>query len=80
MLAPCPTDGINHSHGNQHYLHINARMGFPAPLFGRRKETRLNMRVALTLLLLLAAVRAEHRGKGIYQDAWGFALPRGRGV
>ncbi|XP_069634384.1 vitamin D-binding protein [Haliaeetus albicilla] len=43
-------------------------MGFPVPLFGRRRETSLNMRAALTLLLLLAAVRAEHRGKAYVRD------------
>ncbi|XP_037248159.1 vitamin D-binding protein [Falco rusticolus] len=43
-------------------------MGFPALLFGWRRETGSNMRAALSLMLLLAAVRAEHRGKAYVRD------------
>ena len=39
MLTLCPAAGFNHSPSDWHYLHINARVGFPAPLFGRRRET-----------------------------------------
>ncbi|XP_053921565.1 vitamin D-binding protein [Cuculus canorus] len=43
-------------------------MGFPVLLLGKRKETSPNMRAALALLLLLAAVRAEHRGRAYVRD------------
>uniref|UniRef100_A0A8C4TV25 Vitamin D-binding protein n=1 Tax=Falco tinnunculus TaxID=100819 RepID=A0A8C4TV25_FALTI len=43
-------------------------MGFPALLFGWRRETGSNMRAALSLMLLLAAVHAEHRGKAYVRD------------
>ncbi|XP_009287230.2 PREDICTED: vitamin D-binding protein [Aptenodytes forsteri] len=43
-------------------------MGFPAPLFGRRRETNPDMKAALALLLLLATARAEHRGKAYVRD------------
>ncbi|XP_054680719.1 vitamin D-binding protein isoform X2 [Grus americana] len=68
MLALCPAAGINHSPVGGHHLHINAGTGSPAPLFGRRRETSPDMRAALTLLLLFAAVRAEHRGKAYVRD------------
>jgi len=79
MLTLCPTTGINHSPGNFHYLHINAGMGLPAPLFSRRRETSPNMRAALALLLLLAAAYAEHRGKGIYHVSGALLSPRDEG-
>ncbi|XP_075006511.1 vitamin D-binding protein [Calonectris borealis] len=43
-------------------------MGFPAPLFGKRRETSPDMKAALALLLLFAAARAEHRGKAYVRD------------
>ncbi|KAM6402442.1 vitamin D-binding protein [Pluvialis apricaria] len=68
MLALCPAAGINHSPNNGRYHPINTGMGFPAPLFGRRRETSPKMRAALALLLLLAAAHAEHRGKAYVRD------------
>lgn len=68
MLTLCPTARINHSSGNQQFLHINAERGFPARFFGGRRKTSRTMRAAVTLLLLLlATARAEHRGKGVYR-------------
>ncbi|XP_061328193.1 vitamin D-binding protein [Pezoporus flaviventris] len=43
-------------------------MGFPVLLFGRRRKSSPSMRAALALLLLLAAVHAEHRGRAYVRD------------